>query len=458
MLKKTVKKGYSFLNLLTLNVGCMVGIGIFFKNEGIIGATHGNPWLVIAAWIIGGIAVMALAIGFSEVATSTIGERGTLSKWADKFISRKVAKMIAIFFQFIWYPAIILTIALFSAEFTFAIWAPAYFEEEGMAFAKFMTYFGLAGFYMVAIMFANAKSNAFGKMAQLVGTIIKFIPLLVVLVLGFVHPVSTTGGVFGKGDFEFNPILIIGALPGVLFALDSFLNGLNLQGEENKKGDAIRATLIAVVGVAIFYTIIAVSVMKGADGPFITALVGNLGAGFSSALFACIVISALTVLNGLAVSSSRFVKQVQEDKLFTNIKMIDEVSPTGEYTGAIKFMTILSLGWFAVLMIAGYMQDKSYVDFIDNWSNIAVLGGFLSYSIIILGALANRVTGKVKVEKKKYFVAASIIGLIFSVFTTFYVTTGFLFGAGIVKYFIYFGILLIVFLYYFQKMTSKDKE
>lgn len=458
MIKKSIKKGYSFLNLLTLNIGCMVGIGIFFKNEGIFTATEGNPWLVIAAWIIGGIAVMALAIGFSEVATSTQGERGTLAKWAEKFISVKVAKLVAIFFQFIWYPTIILTIALFSTHFTFQIWAPDYIGETGQEFATFITYFAVAAFYMLTIMFANAKSNTFGKVAQLVGTIIKFIPLLLVLVLGFANPVSTTGGALANGSTEFNPILIIAALPGVLFALDSFLNGLNLQGEESRKGDAIKATLISVLAVGVFYTLISVSVMNGADGDFIITIVSNLGSQFASILFAFIVISALTVLNGLTVSSGRFVKQVQEDELFTKIKMVDKVAPTGEYTGAIKFMAILSMGWFAVLMIAGYMNGKDYIGFIDAWSNIAVLGGFLIYSIIILGALANRVTGKVKVEKKKYFVVSSVIGLVFSVFTTFYVTTGALFGDGIVKYFVYFGILLTAMLYYFQKLTTKEKQ
>jgi APA family basic amino acid/polyamine antiporter len=50
-------------------IGIVVGIGIFFKAEGILGAAKANPQVAILAWVIGGVITILAGLTAAEISS-----------------------------------------------------------------------------------------------------------------------------------------------------------------------------------------------------------------------------------------------------------------------------------------------------------------------------------------------------------------------------------------------------
>ena len=66
--KKGLKKNLGVATAMAIVVGCVIGSGVFFKPQAIYTATGGAPGLGMIAWIITGLASIAAALTFAEVA------------------------------------------------------------------------------------------------------------------------------------------------------------------------------------------------------------------------------------------------------------------------------------------------------------------------------------------------------------------------------------------------------
>ena len=66
-IKNTTYKRFGFFTALSMVIGSVVGIGIFFKNGGVFATTEGNSISVLIAWILGGIISLFAALSFAEV-------------------------------------------------------------------------------------------------------------------------------------------------------------------------------------------------------------------------------------------------------------------------------------------------------------------------------------------------------------------------------------------------------
>ena len=63
-----MKKTLGLSTALATVVGSVIGSGVFFKPQAIYTTTGGAPGLGMLAWIIGGLASIAAALTFAEVA------------------------------------------------------------------------------------------------------------------------------------------------------------------------------------------------------------------------------------------------------------------------------------------------------------------------------------------------------------------------------------------------------
>lgn len=66
--KKELKKNLGVATAMSVVVGCVIGSGVFFKPQAIYTATGGAPGLGMLAWIITGLASIAAALTFAEIA------------------------------------------------------------------------------------------------------------------------------------------------------------------------------------------------------------------------------------------------------------------------------------------------------------------------------------------------------------------------------------------------------
>ena len=255
------KQSYSFLNLATINIGTMVGVGIFFKNTGILRTTN-NIYLALLSWIVGGILVYGLCLSFAEAHSYTEkqGSSGTLPNWLTTFVGPKTGRLADQIMTWLYYPIFSSLLVYYAVYFILV----AFGWETGLGKAmetKWLWVYGFTTLGFFALAAGNALSYSFGKILQLSGTVVKFIPLLTVCVLGFAAPSVATnantfaGVVSGKAaTWNFGSVFL--ALPAVFFAFDAFYGGLALSKEEHKKGDAVKASLFSIISVGIFYVVI----------------------------------------------------------------------------------------------------------------------------------------------------------------------------------------------------------
>ena len=397
------KTSYSFIDIFTVVVGTMVGVGIFFKNKGVLAIT-GNIWLALAAWVVGCLAVVGLVVGFKEIssATAKTGEAGTLSKWSRMFIGEKMSRWVGIFMVFVYGPTFGMLLCFYTYQFfTIALGIPG----------DWYWYLGGTLLLYGALCLANAKSYRFGPAFQNTGTIIKFIPLLLIIVLGVANPAEGGGGAF-SGVVNGKPAswglgAVFLALPGIFFALDAFLGGLPLQTEEEKKGDAFKATLYGVIITSIFYLLFAFSVgFATTDGDLFKIFGKTFGDLGAKVLYFIIGISAYTVANGMVVSGVRNCKRLSDDKDFFPLKQLQGISKDKTYPNQSLFMFIHGSAHFVILLLASVALNEKFEVVFDVWGNIATLYGFIIYALLIFAVWSNRYKEgphKVFVEPVKHF-------------------------------------------------------
>ena len=395
------KQSYSFWNLVTINVGSMIGVGIFFKNPGIL-RTTGNIYIALISWIVGAVLIYGMSLSFAE-AQSYTGKNnisGTVPNWVTAFIGPKTGRIAHQLFGWLYNPIFASLLCYYAV----------YFALTGMGWTgtdietKWKLVYALTTLVYIALTAGNAFSYSFGKVLQMAGTIIKFIPLLAVLVLGFANPIETSAtNTFSKAT-TWNWGTIFAALPAVFFAFDGFINGVTLSKEEEKKGDATRSLLFSVISVTIFYVAFAASVGWGtSDAGLFDLFAKTFGNTGSTAIYFLIAISAYTVANGQQITSSRTIKAMADAKATIPLKVLAKVEADGRHAGqtwvnfwiGMFFMTLM----FLVAEVTGDSKELTF----DNFGNAITLFGFAFYALVTFGTFANRFSSKLKVDKQKGF-------------------------------------------------------
>jgi APA family basic amino acid/polyamine antiporter len=316
------KNKLDFGTLLALVVGSVIGIGIFFKFKGVLAATDGNTGLAVTTWVAGGIISIAAALTVAEIA-SMIKGNGGISKMVTK-VYGKQAGFLAGWIQIAYIVLIITAIAYYTALFTI------------MAVVPDPTTVGLGGhialtFVLLLIAFgSNIISKSAGAWVQKIATIIKVIPLILVIILGFTKMFS---GSVAAGAGITNPItseggnafaLIAAALIPVLFTFDGWIFSTSVAGEVKNPGKTMPkaiivglsiVTLIYVgINIALLATVPKEELIKGGVSGAAQFLTGN--ETIAKFVSVCIAISAYGILNGYGLLSQRFIAGLAEDKNF----------------------------------------------------------------------------------------------------------------------------------------------
>ncbi len=398
------KQSFSFWNLVTINVGSMVGVGIFFKNPKILAATGGNIWLSLLTWLVGAILVYGMGLSFAE-AQSYTGKNnisGTVPNWVTTFIGPKTGRIAQQIFGWIYYPVFSVLLSYYAVAFVLLGMGWTWASME----TKWKTVWALSSIAYLALSTGNVLSYSFGKGLQMVGTIIKFIPLLSVVVLGFTRPVAAsdanTFAAVASGAVKWNIATVFTALPGVFFAFDAFMGGLTLSKEEEKPGDATKATMFSIISVGIFYFVFAAATGYGTkDASLFELFQKTFGSTGASVLWFLIGISAYTVANGFQVAGARVTKAMSDEKATIPSKYMSKIESDGRHTNQTWIGFFIGMFYMALMFIIADVTGDSKEATFDNFGSALALFAFAFYAVVGFGVVANRFTNKFKVDKQK---------------------------------------------------------
>ncbi|MGL5640176.1 MAG: APC family permease [Mycoplasmoidaceae bacterium] len=428
-----------FFTALSMLMGSVIGIGIFLKNGGIFATNDYNGIGIIISWILGGIIAFTAAISFAEVGTS-IKSRSGLAGWVQQFWGRKIGYFVKTIQPLFYMGLMVPILSFFSAESITMMFIPTN--------SDIVIHYGIIALItLILIIFflsVNFISLKIAGKFSFITTILKFLPLIVIIIWGVVFAIQNkTTGLFDNNivvptDPPIKPAAnpsfsaILASLPSVLFAFDSFANVGNLALDIKKPDKNVPLVIsVGMISCAIFYVLVTIAQIFFAEGNSleifgnIVQLSPELDTFFSIALSVFITISILGVLNSFSSSCIRSFNSLIDEKILFCHSQVSSISNrffpnfSSEIKPGFILCMIVSLFWFLVLAIPSIAKGPNGTDiYIDGVSNYPTLFFFAIYGFVILGGFINRFTKKIEVQKQKPFLIAAPIAIIGS-FTIF---------------------------------------
>ncbi|MDE6289787.1 MAG: amino acid permease, partial [Ureaplasma sp.] len=362
---KTAKK-IGLVGSISLMIGSVIGIGIFFKNGSVFDTNNGNAIGILISWILASVIAFCTALSFAEIGFGKRKGAG-LAGSMEAMYGQKAGRFINFNQNFFYYGILNLSIALFTAEAVFNM-VPGLSNKIHVGFVFLLG----AGLLVIVLVF-NYLSVKWSTRFQLVASALKFLPLIAVALTGLIFGIlNPENSLFNPDSLYFKPesgpkfsnVLnfnsIIVALPGILFAFDSFLSFGTIKSEMKEPRKQVPLTIIiGMIIVIVFYLFITVGQIFAGTGKapdlFNNVFKGNeIAIKISSALLnVFILVSILGVLNSLILTGLRSFEQSIKSHLFYGYWLFNKIIQKKD--DKLKSGMIIALFtyafWFIIILI-----------------------------------------------------------------------------------------------------------
>ncbi len=357
--KKELKKNLGVATAMSVVVGCVIGSGVFFKPQAIYTATGGAPGLGMLAWIITGLASIAAALTFAEIAIM-IPKTGGIVAYLEEAFNPLLGFLSGWVQTLLFYPAMISALAVICAQ------QAALFVGEGFTVP-------LAIAIIILIIFLNNLGSKVGGGVQVIFTICKLIPLFLLMIFGFIRG-DGANPIFSPMLAEgLNPAVVLGQLMvAILFAFEGWTGVGAIAGEMKNPG---RDLPIAIVGgvsaIMAVYFVINVAylwVLPASELANLTApasavalkIFGDIGGRIISV---GIMISVFGACNGFVLSGSRVAYSLAAEDNFPLSKPLSKLNNAQVPTNSI----ILVGGLGCIYAISGQFNLLTDLAVFSSW-------------------------------------------------------------------------------------------
>ena len=369
-ISKWLKKEIGLLEAITIVIGMVIGSGIFFKASSVF-KNAGTPMLGIMAWVIGGLITIAAALTVAEVATA-FPTTGGVFVYLKELYGEKCA------FLFGWMQTLIYVPGVVAALSIVLVTQSTYFIPSMTSMQQKI----LAIFILFFLMIINIISTKLGSKLQVVATIGKLIPILVIIIVGlvkgtahdFIAPVSSLNSV-GLAGFG-------AATLGTLWAYDGWISVGNMSGElKNAKKDISRSIIIGLSIIIIVYLFINLAIINVMPVTEVIAsskpasdvaeiLFGHTGAAI---IAGGIMVSIFGALNGYLMTGVRIPFAMVQDNILPFSKFFGKVNN--------KFKAPVNIFAFEVILASFYILSGSF----DTLTNLIVFIMWIFFTMCVAG-------------------------------------------------------------------------
>ncbi len=447
-------KKIGFISAIAIVIGSSVGAGIFFKSSTILSYSGSNLIWAIVSWVIAAFAVICMGLALIEI-SSARNDNLSMIGWCKEFNGKYIYKGCKYFMTFLYLPLtfffmpIYVIVSLqdalsgFDANNTFG---------TSNDWAIWMVVIIAISIYFIVVCGLSSKAT---NVQNWIITSLKFIPLAVVAILGFVlaampvtdpaDPAITYGGInnldppvlwdsAATNFFALTPFFgTFGAIAAIFFAFDGFYVTAGLQTEMREPKKTPKAIFIGLTIVTVIYLAIAISMSLGTPGGDFFSFQDWLREKNVKWLFGLIniliAVGVLGIINGFAAWAPRFVEDlVKEGELVVPSRSLLLLGRRQPVLGTwycllislpfiLAFCMIGGLGYFPGGYAGAYdapgfssmAKMINFADLIATWTSLFAFA-FISFSIF--GGLMNRKTNRVTVQKTKTFVLTGWISFV----------------------------------------------
>ncbi|MGN1191947.1 MAG: APC family permease [Dorea sp.] len=368
-----LKKNLGVTTATATVVGCVIGSGVFFKPQAIYTATGGAPGLGMIAWIITGLASIAAALTFAEVAIM-IPKTGGIVAYLEEIYNPLIGFLAGWVQVLLFYPAMISALAVVCAQ------QAALFIGEGVRVP-----FSIG--VIILVIFLNTLGSKVGGNVQVIFTICKLIPLILLMVFGFIRG-SGENPIFhpmvGEG---LNAAIVLGQLMvAILFAFEGWTNVGAIAGEMKNPGRDLPIAIVGGVSVimAVYFIInlaylwvLPASELATLSTPASAVALKIFGDVGGKIVSVGIMISVFGACNGFVLSGSRVAYSLAADDNFPFSKTLAKLNKAQVPANSI----ILVGGIGAVYAVSGQF---------NLLTDLAVFSSWMFYTLTFIGVMKLR--------------------------------------------------------------------
>ena len=440
MENKQLQKNLGIAAALSTVVGMVIGGGVFFKPQAVYTLTGGAPGLGILAWIIAGIMTITAGLTAAEV-SAAIPKTGGMMVYIEEIYGKKLGFLTGWMQTVLFFPATAAAIAVM-----FGQQAAILLNNPSIVMPM-----SIGVILLVGIL--NTFGSKTSGTIQTVSTVCKLIPLVLIIVFGFIK---------GSGD---NPVMsplvaegispmgIIGQLlVAILFAYDGWINVGAIAGEMKNPGKDLPKAIIGglsivmainvVINLAYLWVLPASELAQYASPASIVAekIFGPVG---GKLINVGILVSVFGCLNGYLLTGPRIPYTLANQKLLP--ATFGKLNKNGVPANATLFMVVLSV----IYALSGQFNLLSDLSMFAIWA---------FYTLTFIGVIKLRKTQPDL--KRPYKVPFYPVIPIISICSGLFVVIDQLFLAGMKSSMISLGgvIVTLIGLPVYAIMTKKKPE
>lgn len=382
-MENQLEKRYGLLTAICVVVGIVVGSGVFFKAEKILVCTGGRTSLGILAWLIGGIIMVSCACVFGVLASRHEKCNGIVD-YADELCGEKYGYFIGWFMASIYYPTLTSVLAWITSRYFCVLIGWDIVGPQCMA---------IAGFLLILAFVNNTLSPVIAGKVQVASTVIKFIPLLLMAIVGTIFGLKT-----GMTAENFSYVAqdagsaggaLFTAVCATSFAYEGWIcaTSINSEIKDSKKNLPLAlfwGTLIIVFIYIVYYIGLAGAVdnetmMAGGETAAKIAFTTVFTKFGGTAVFVLIVVSCYGVLNGLMMANVRgFYSLAMRGKGY-NPRMFSQVDPETNMPTNGAVISLLVAGAWLLYFYGANLTDPWFGPFCFDTSELPIIALYAMY-------------------------------------------------------------------------------
>ena len=423
-----MQKRYGLFTAICMVVGIVIGSGVFFKPQDILNYTGGNLALGILAWVIGGVIMIICAFNFANFATKYLKVNGVVD-YAEAIVGPRYAYMTGWFLTAIYYPAMTAVLAWVSARYTLILFNANADITSGLCMS-------LGAFYLCLAYAVNVLSPRIAGKFQVSATVIKLIPLAIIVVVGTIAGLAngnTTEAFASSVKTSSNSFdSVFAGIGAAAFAYEGWIIATSINSElKDAKKNLPRALVIGTAIIMMIYITYFIGLTGGASVEVLetqgsTAAFKNLfGAVGSTVLNVFIVISCLGTLNGLMLANTRSLYSLSARGVGPAPKTFSQLDPQTNMPLNSSALTLLFCGAWYFYFYGANLTSPIFGPFSFDSSELPIITVYALYIPIFIMFIAKE--GKGNVFKNVIMPALAIICSLFMIFVAIY-------AHGIVKY------------------------
>ena len=360
-MSQKLQKNLGLTAALSTVIGMVIGGGVFFKPQAVYTLTGGEPGLGMIAWVVAGVITIAAGLTAAEI-SAAIPKTGGMMVYIEEVYGKKLGVLTGWMQCALFFPATVAALAVMFGNQSATL----------IGNKNLIVPITLGVILLISVL--NTLSSKTTGLIQIIATVCKLIPLVLIIIFGFIkgngnNPI--TSPLVGSGV---STVSIIGQLLiAILFAYDGWINVGAIAGEMKNPGkDLPKAIVGGLAFVMVVYIIINVaylwvlpaSELARFDSPASAVAEVIFGPIGGKLITTGILISVFGCINGYLLTAPRVLYTLGQQKSIPGYKYYGSLNKSGVPGNATIIMGILS----ALYALSGQFNLLTDLSMFAIWS------------------------------------------------------------------------------------------